>query len=351
MKITKLLITLEPYTRGEESKVLTILSKLTSRSSVNFVIKPYRSTIGRRLVVELGDEVDVPKALEVAKLLKECPHVARVLVLLNEGLPVDLGHLCSRAIELLSPVVECLRPKSFKVIAKRVWSDYPLTSTEVASKLGSVVNERFSIPVDVHAPEFIVYVEVHREHAILGFSTYELYFSRWKCLPKNFFEDVVVLLENPCLELEIMDLVRLCVAYGIELRVVGKDKVREMIEKARSLMKGAGQRASISYFTSLNEALSGVDVTIALSRYARLNEEDLIKILDTCIRNGKKICFLIGNEYKGLSVEARERANYIVRLGPEHGFSLRGVAALAYTLGIYATVKLGIKPLHYGMAP
>ena len=111
---------------------------------------------------------------------------------------------------------------------------------------------------------------------------------------------------------------------------------RKAIEEAIAEIGGPGRKVRLRCFDSLDDALSDIELAIGLTRYASMNELDMVRVL----RNFKgRIAVMVGNEYKGLSIEARRKAKYLVRLGPEVGFSMRSSVALAYFLGFYTLVK------------
>ena len=61
---------------------------------------------------------------------------------------------------------EILMAKSFKVESKRADKKFPMTSIQISQEIGGLLAEEYpDTAVDVHNPEYTVYVEVREEHA------------------------------------------------------------------------------------------------------------------------------------------------------------------------------------------
>ena len=61
---------------------------------------------------------------------------------------------------------EILMAKSFKVESKRADKKFPMTSLQISQEIGGLLAEEYpDTAVDVHNPEYTVYVEVREEHA------------------------------------------------------------------------------------------------------------------------------------------------------------------------------------------
>jgi tRNA uracil 4-sulfurtransferase len=76
--------------------------------------------------------------------------------------PGGMTELEGQAVAFVGQILADGRPRTFKVESRRGNKQFPLQSPEISSRVGEVVGAAFpeQLRVDVHHPDFIVYVEV-----------------------------------------------------------------------------------------------------------------------------------------------------------------------------------------------
>ena len=193
----------------------------------------------------------------------------------------------------------------------------------------------FSGTASMERPELVIYLQLGRRGALIGITNFEGFLKPRKRLPEDWYQDYVIIFERPSLKAELMDMIRLCASLNVELRVISDDE--DIIKGALRDIGGPGSKVRMKVYRELEQALEGL-LVIGLTRYAELNEEDLIELLRRC--SGSRVGFLIGNEYEGLSLRARALSHYLVRLGPETGLSMRSSTAASYVLGLVTCLKM-----------
>ncbi|RLE49808.1 MAG: hypothetical protein DRJ21_02145, partial [Candidatus Methanomethylicota archaeon] len=179
-----------------------------------------------------------------------------------------------------------------------------------------------------------VYIQLSKGGVDIGVTLGKLYRKERKSLPLNFFSNYIVVFENPKTVYELMDMLRLCASMNIELRIVNVN--RNKFERAINAIGGLGKKVNYRIYDKIDDAIKDL-IPIGFSSSAILNEEDFIKFI---LKAEGKIGLLIGNEFEGLSIEARHKAKILIRLGPKTGFSMRSSTATAYVLGLIASLYL-----------
>ena len=134
-----------------------------------------------------------------------------------------------------------------------------------------------------------------------------------------------------------MDMIRLCAAFKIELRIICDKVSSELLGEAIKELGPLASKANIRIYEDIQEAVKDL-IPIATTRYATQNEVEFIKLIKSY--KDERIGIMIGNEYTGLSIKARKLAKHSIRIGPEVGFPMRGINVAAYLLGIIASLKL-----------
>jgi thiamine biosynthesis protein ThiI len=80
----------------------------------------------------------------------------------------DLEAIAERALAAARAARESRgRPPAFKIEARRSDKRFPLTSLELARVVGGRVHEGAGLPVDVHAPELVIGIELAAAHAFV----------------------------------------------------------------------------------------------------------------------------------------------------------------------------------------
>jgi thiamine biosynthesis protein ThiI len=103
-------------------------------------------------------------------------------LLLEKGRPENLkfvtgiswwgrGFVTEKEFEALKQACKKLlaeeKPENFKIEVKRGDKSFPLTSTELAAKLGSALEKELKIKAELEKPAFTIFVEIQRDEAIV----------------------------------------------------------------------------------------------------------------------------------------------------------------------------------------
>ncbi len=84
----------------------------------------------------------------------------------SRGCEKDLDAIFNACVDYLGDDISCA--KSFKVESKRADKKFPLNSIQISQEIGGRLAEEFPhVEVDVHNPEYTVYVEVREEQAFV----------------------------------------------------------------------------------------------------------------------------------------------------------------------------------------
>lgn len=315
----RVLITLEPFARNVSPY------DLLSRINCGQVIEWGRN----RCIIDLGDCGS--NALASLRAVNYVAHVSIIDKVINR----DLDALFTAAKDVLMSLVGD-GGGTFKVVVKRMDKNYPMTSVELAKKLGEYL-ARFA-RADLEDPDYIIYIEVRDDYFLIAHSTRDLFRKRREAIPTDWVNRVVGIVEGPREVYEAMDLVQLSHALGIELRLITSPL---LIDRAlRALRLGSMPRVRV---VDVDEALRDIDVPIVLSMHANYNERKLIEVSREAFSRGLRIGLILGNEYEDVSLGLRSRAMYEVRLGPMTGHPMRTTIALAYAISVIYTTWLMIQ--------
>ncbi|WP_243668687.1 THUMP domain-containing protein [Vulcanisaeta sp. JCM 16161] len=264
-------------------------------------------------------------------LLRDINYVAHVSII-DQVINRDLSTLFTVAKEVLLNLISN-RDGTFKVIVKRMDKKYPMTSIELAKKLGEYLAQ--FAKADLENPDYVIYIEVREDSFIVAHSTRDLFRKRREAIPMDWVDKVIGIVEGPKEVYETMDLIQLSHALGVEVRLITSQL---LVDRAlRALKLNSLPRVRV---VNVEEALSGVDIPIVLSMHANYNERKLIEVSREAFSRGLRIGLILGNEYEDVSLALRSRAMYEVRLGPMTGHPMRTTIALAYAISVIYTTWL-----------
>ncbi|WP_243678627.1 THUMP domain-containing protein [Vulcanisaeta distributa] len=251
----RVLVTFEPYARSISP--YDLLSKINCGQVVEWG--------GRnKCVIDLSN-----CSSNALTLLRDINYVAHVSII-DQVINRDLNTLFTAAREVLSNLISN-RDGTFKVIVKRMDKKYPITSVELAKKLGEYLAQ--FAKADLENPDYIIYVEVREDSFIVAHSTRDLFRKRREAIPMDWVNKVVGIVEGPKEVYEAMDLIQLSHALGIEIRLITNQL---LVDRAlRALKLNSLPRVRVM---NVEEALSGVDIPIVLSMHANYNERKLIEV-------------------------------------------------------------------------
>ncbi|RLG85652.1 MAG: hypothetical protein DRO39_05070 [Thermoprotei archaeon] len=238
----------------------------------------------------------------------------------------DLDTVCSTCVELGRDLV--LKEGLGHVDVRRWDKSKPFTSAE----LGLCVARRLGLKLAGGGAAKALFVGVDKDELFVGVV--------YRCAPlppRGLLEGVVAVVEPISTVYEMLDLVQLSRALGVELRLLGGDSVRSLLRRALSalgLEERAGLRVRVA--DSVIEALSGVDAYVVLTPYGDSDESVLASIASEYPR----LALVLGSETRDVSEEFRRGALAEVRLGPPSSKPMRTSTALAYALGVIALARL-----------
>ncbi len=314
-----LLITLEPYAKMESIK--EILRNFNYKYDVIFEL----SRKGKYLLKIESDDLD--NVISCLRSINEISHIVIIEDILDT---LSVDDLINRCRALLSKLTSTYGSGTFKVVVKRMFKKYPLTSIELARIIGQELS-KYANP-ELERPKFIIYLEIHESRCLIGYSLQDIYFKIRKTIPKNWIDRIIGIVEYPRTVYEVMDLIQLSHALNVELRIIVKRD--HIIRKAFEKLNLDESKVKVRTYQDLESALKGIDYLVALTQYAIFNEEKLIEITEEVYTSGKVLGFILGNEIDDVSLKARRMSNIEIRLGPQTGHPMRTSIALTYAIAI-----------------
>ena len=109
----------------------------------------------------LDEDIDIDEAVETLQTVFGFSKMSRACVVEK-----DMDAIKAAAAEYLEPVLRDCR--TFKVEAKRSDKAFPLKSPAICAEVGGYLLSRFPhLRVDVHQPDFTVYVEIRDKNAYI----------------------------------------------------------------------------------------------------------------------------------------------------------------------------------------
>ena len=151
-------------------------------------------------------------------------------------------------------------------------------------------------------------------------------------MDKSRFANITVLIENPRLVDEISDFLRLCLIFGLKMKVIhgNKNEFIKMLNKAKSITKGRLSDFNVEVYHNLKEIKDCRK--IGFSKNAGQDELQLKEFLKQ--NKGRKLLLVFGNDTYGLSQESRDDCGGMFHLTPDYEKPLKANQALAYVLGL-----------------
>ena len=291
-----ILITFEPYAKKIGiDEVLQVLREYNPEIIWEF------SKEGK-YVIKLNTNKNIYDVAQIIRKIEYVSHISEIVHITSDRNPEKIA---SYLRQLLQDLIKCWGQGTFKVIVKRVDKSYPITSIELgkllAQKLIDIANP------DLENPRYILYVEVRDKCILIGYSINDVFWKGKKAIPMEFISRIVGIVEKPQMMYEVMDLIQLSHALGLEIRILGTDETQLLVEKALKKLALTQDVVKVKVYKSIDEIFQGIDIPITLSQYAVKNEEDLIELAKNIFNSGKVIGFVLGNEYEDVSLELRRR--------------------------------------------
>ncbi len=221
--------------------------------------------------------------------------------------------------------------KAFKLVngnsffAKTKFFDkIPLSSKSIVKKINSLMKKEGLGYKENGAIEFLVQFKKEKDIC------YRVLVRENNPKETNLgINNLTIILENPGSVIEISDFLRICWIFKLPLIIAtqNSNKFQYLLNKAKKMTKGIPYE---KFNLSISNEIPKDDVKVGFSIKAKLNEKDLLKILQN-----KKLALIFGDEKFGLPQKVRDECNYLVRLTPETKKPLRASHALSYVLGFY----------------
>lgn len=287
---------------------------------------------GRARVVEdagLRAIVDV-EGVGIEELLQsvDClSRVAKVVAELPRVGPEELPKLVAQRVSHL------LRERVVAVRARRWDKTYPSTSVDIAKSVAKALEERGVVATPRARDKLLLCIG--RDEVLVA-----LVESSWErsldAIPRSVARRVRCVACNITTPYEVADLVQM--ARALDVRLVLLNPVDRALREALAILGLENLPPEVNVVSSVDEALSGVDEAVLLTRFGSGNEKTLIDLLTGFVGS---VALVVGNEYSDPPPEVRDRCRYSVRLGPETGKPMRSCVALAYALGIALSAMSG----------
>ncbi len=326
----KLVLTLEPYAKNIDfKKIINDLKLLGVDSTID-------NKLSRRgePILEIKNIEDIYEASKYIRNIEYICHIVELVHIIerSDNNNTVIEKLIDRCNIMISYIIRKTNLKNFKIICKRVDKKFPITSVELCKRVGNSL-EKIGYSVDLHNPDFYIYIEIRKDVILLGWSPRDIYHKFREIVPLNVAKNTIAIVLEPLTIYEYMDLLQLARALGIELRIIN---VRG---DAYKLVEEACRRLKIEYPNNVRVvekayALNDVDCLIVLSQYSTRGETYLRDISRSILLRGRKIGIMVGNEIEDVPLEFRESAICEIRLGPMTGQPMRSTVAIAYALGV-----------------
>ncbi len=146
----------------------------TKKGNINFFIKTLKTNIENSLKnLEYSIEYDNGRMFIFGSDLETIKDRLSYVFGIHE---IDLGYeLDDNSLDNIErEVLNILEGKditSFKVVTKRSYKEYPLTSMEISSMIGSSIVEKYNFKVDVHDPDVTINIEVRMNKSYIYFES------------------------------------------------------------------------------------------------------------------------------------------------------------------------------------
>ncbi len=316
----KIVALFEPYSRRVcLDKVLNLLTSLNVHHSV------LEDWGGLRALIEVPNDFD-PRHL----MSLDC--VSRIFVV-EKIVGKDLDEVLNASLEV---VEKTLKGRRLRVEVRRWDKTFPIKSIDLARIVARKILEHGLAQPDPRSYTHTLFIGIERDRIFVGWSWLELEKRRFS-IPMEVARSIVAVVDGIQTLYEAMDLIQLSRALGFELRFYRP--APNIVERAlRSL--GIEKPSNVLVIDSVDEAMEGIDLAIALSMHASRGEDLLLDVVSNI--EWRRLGLVLGNEYRDVGEELRERCRYQARLGPATGMPMRTTTALAYALGIlYTYASLG----------
>lgn len=317
-----ILLSFDPYVKQQD--IYQIIDKLREHVEVNLVNLWRKRALIKVLNVE-----------EAVNILRDISNISKIIFIDSIIMNKSINSISNVILDLIKKQFSGKR--TFKVETRRWDKSYPLTSLDVNKYLGEKIRN-LGLEVDLKNPEIILFVGIDKSKIFIGH--YYMEFVKVKtAISKEVTESICAVIEKPQIIYEIMDLIQASRSFNINIKLLGNSKTARLFKQALNNLSLPFDQAKISIINEkdLVDLIKNSDCTIALTPYAKNNEELLTKL----VLKHNKIILLLGNEYEDLSINLRKMANYEIRLGPLTQQPMRTTIALAYTLGIIFSIKAG----------
>ncbi len=322
-------ITLEPYAKN--IGIRKLLDDLSILGIDADILKEY-SREGEYIVkTDIGNIKDFTR---LVRYLDYVCHIIHLLYLIEYNSYSDevIKEIINRSKEVLNIVLRNYGCRDFKVVAKRIYKKFPISSVDICRIVGSELSKYCK--VNVQDPDCYIYIEVRENLVFVGYALRESYIKYREVVPYDIINKIIVVVLEPVTIYEYMDLIQLARSLMIKLRIINvSGNTEKMIERAcKRLNINIPNNIEI---VNLENCVDGVDYVIVLSQYASYGESILREVAYNLLSRGKTMALVLGNEVSDVPLEIRDKAHCEVRLGPMSGHAMRSSVAISYALGTF----------------
>ncbi len=321
------IITLEPYAK---------------KISFEKIFKDLKEIgVDVEIVYELSREgevvlkTDIEDINYISKIMRTINYICHILklkyVVRYEDFDNVVDMLKRLCMDTLREVLDRYRCRNFRVVCKRIYKKFPITSVELCRIVGIELSK--ICEVNLENPECYIYIEVRRGIILVGYSTNVSYVKIREVIPHNILNYVEVIVLEPLTIYEYMDLIQLARAINVKLKILDKSgrSINMIYEACNKLGIDKPENVDVCY---LEDCFKDVDYIVVLSQYAIHGESVLQELSYNIISRGRRLCLVLGNEIEDVPIEIRDFAHCEIRLGPMTGHAMRSTTAIAYALGV-----------------
>lgn len=278
----------------------------------------------RRLKEKIGDFYEDHGIIVENTNFNVLNEVEKVYILYNYWKKLDFKKF---NLDILD-AFKLVRGKTFFARTK-FFDKIPISSKSIIKKINSLMKKEGLAYRENGEIEFLIQFKKEKE-------------VMYRVLVRENFQDTIkidfskftVMLEEPRSVIEISDFLRICWIFKIPLIIISKNdkKFQYILNKAKKMTKGIPYE---KFNLKISSEIPKNFIKIGFSIHAKLNEKDLIEIL-----NKEKIALIFGDEKFGLPQKTREQCDYMIKLTSETKKPLRASHALSYIIGIYTSNKI-----------
>ncbi len=234
--------------------------------------------------------------------------------------------------------LDAIKENKSYVIQTEYLDKIPISAKSIYKHINPYLKHEGLI-LDTENYELVLYAQFRKENREIQYRIGKSEYYIWnKTNPIEVeMNNIYVAIEEPRLEEEISDFLRLCYIFKLNFMIITQDaaKTEKLVNKAKEITKGIPPEFKVRYIPHLSKDF----LKVGFSKHSTTNEKDLLKFFEKNTED--RICLVFGNDTFGLTQETRDDLDYCFRLTPEVKKPLKANQALSYVLGLYMSIKIG----------